>query len=63
MELSRQEYWGGLPCPSPGDLPNLGIKPGSTALQADSLPIRGGDLKLSSIAHDEYSESNSQVQC
>ena len=29
MEFSRQEYWGGLPCPSPGDLPNPGIKPGS----------------------------------
>ena len=29
MGFSRQEYWGGLPCPSPGDLPDLGIKPGS----------------------------------
>ena len=29
MEFSRQEYWGGLPCPSPVDLPNPGIKPGS----------------------------------
>ena len=37
MELSRQEYWSGLPCPTPGDLPNPGIKPGSPALQADSL--------------------------
>ena len=37
-EFSRQEYWGGLPCPSPGDLPNLGIKPGSPALQANTLP-------------------------
>ena len=27
MEFSRQEYWSGLPCPPPGDLPNLGIKP------------------------------------
>ena len=34
--FSRQEYWGGLPFPSPGDLPNPGIKP-SPALQADSL--------------------------
>ena len=33
---SRQEYWSGLPCPSPEDLPNPGIKPGSPALQADS---------------------------
>ena len=38
MGLSRQEYWGGLPFPSPGDLPNLGIKPESPALQADSSP-------------------------
>ena len=35
--LSRQEYWSGLPFPSPGDLPNPGIKPKSPALQADSL--------------------------
>ena len=38
MELFRQEYWTGWPCPSPGDLPNSGIKPASPALQADSLP-------------------------
>ena len=37
MEFSRQEYWSGLPCPSPGDLSNPGIKPGSSALQVDSL--------------------------
>ena len=35
--LSRQEYWSGLPRPPPGDLPNPGIKPRSSALQADSL--------------------------
>ena len=39
MEFSRQEYWGGLLFPSPGDLPNPEIKPGSPALQADSLPF------------------------
>ena len=38
MEFSRQEYWGGLPFPSPGDLPDTGIKPGSPILQADALP-------------------------
>ena len=37
MGFSRQEYWRGLPFPSPGDLPHPGIKPGSLALQADSL--------------------------
>ena len=36
--FSRQEYWSGLPFPSPGDLPNPGIKSGSPALQADALP-------------------------
>ena len=36
--FSRQEYWSGLPFPSPGDLPDPGIQPGSLALQADSLP-------------------------
>ena len=38
MEFSRQEYWSGLPFPSPGDLPNPGIKPRSPPLQADSSP-------------------------
>ena len=38
MGFSRQEYWSGLPFPSPGGLTDTGIKPGSPALQADSLP-------------------------
>ena len=38
MGFSRQEYWSGLPFPSPGDLPDPGIKPRSPTLQADSLP-------------------------
>ena len=38
MGFSRQEYWSGLPFPSPGDLPSPGIEPRSPALQADSLP-------------------------
>ena len=40
MEFTRQEYWSGLPCPPPGDLPDPGIKhmsPKSPALQVDSL--------------------------
>ena len=37
IEFSRQEYWNELPFPPPGDLPDSGIKPGSPALQADSL--------------------------
>ena len=37
MGFSRQEYWSGLPFPSPGDLPDSGIEPGSPALEADAL--------------------------
>ena len=37
MGFSRQEYWSELPFPSPGDLPNPGIEPGSPTLQADTL--------------------------
>ena len=36
--LSRQEYWRGLPCPPPGNLPNPGIEPRSPVLLVDSLP-------------------------
>ena len=39
MGFSRQEYWTGLPFPSPGDLPDPGVKPRSPALQADFLPL------------------------
>ena len=38
MEVSMQEYWNGLPFPSPGDLPDPGIEPGTPALWTDSLP-------------------------
>ena len=36
MEFSRQEYWSGLPFPSPEDLPDPGIEPTSPALETDS---------------------------
>ena len=39
MEFSRQEYWNGLPFPSPGALPDPGVKPRSPTFQADSLPF------------------------
>ena len=42
--LQRQEYWSGLPCPPPGDLPNPGIKPTSPALQADSFPSESPEV-------------------
>ena len=51
MESSRQEYWSELLFPTPGDLPDPGIKPVSPALQANSLPLNHWeslrDLKLS----------------
>ena len=40
MGFSRPECWSGLPFPSPGDLPDPGIKPRSPALQADALPSK-----------------------
>ena len=39
MVFVRQEYWNGLPFPSPGDLPDPGIKPMSPGWQVDSLPL------------------------
>ena len=38
MRFSRQEYWSGVPFPSPGDLPNPGIEPGFPVFQANVLP-------------------------
>ena len=48
MEFSRQEYWSGLPFPSPGDLPDPRIEPRSPALQADALPSEppGNDTNI-----------------
>jgi len=42
----RQGYWSRLPFPSPGDLPDQGIKPNSPALQADILPIEPSEKSL-----------------
>ena len=51
MGFSRRECWSRLPFPSPGDLPDPGIEPGSPALQADALPSEppGKPLKLVSV--------------
>ena len=57
MGFSRQECWGGLPFPSPGDLPYPGIEPPSPALQADALPSEppGKPLELLElIIHSAY---------
>ena len=40
MDYTVRAFWSGQPFPSPGDLPNPGIKPRSPALQADSLPAK-----------------------
>ena len=51
MGFPRQEYWSGLPCSPPGDLPDPGIEPGSPALQADSLLSEPPDPTQSGSGH------------
>ena len=51
---SRPEYWSGLPFPSPGDLPNPGIKPMSPALQADSSSAELGGKPFPLRCHIPY---------
>ena len=57
MGFSRQEYWSGLPFPSPGDLPDPGIEPKSPTLEADALtsepPGKKHVLKCSSTVSVE----------
>ena len=52
MEFSRQEHWSGLPFPSPGDLPDPGIEPGSPTLQADALPSEPPGKITSNMAEE-----------
>ena len=54
MGFSRQEYWSGLPCPSPGDLPNPGVEPRSPALQADCLPTEPPGKPLICMKWDNW---------
>jgi len=54
--FSRQEYWSGLPFPSPGDLPNPGMVPGSSVLQVDSLPSEPPGKTLDCDSSRESSE-------
>ena len=57
MGFSRQEYWSGLPFPSPRDLPNAGIEPRSPSVQADSLqPELRGKPKLEERAKQMNTE-------
>ena len=53
MEFSRQEYWSGLPFPSPGNLPDPGIKPGSPTLQAEALPSKSPGKSLIPLFHQK----------
>ena len=53
MGFSMQEYWSGLPFPSPGDRPNQGSEPRCPALQADSLPSEPPG-KPCNVQHDKY---------
>ena len=57
MGFSRQEYWSGLPFPSPGDLPDPGIEPRSPALEADTLTSEPPYKKLEIGLTETYSES------
>ena len=58
MGFSRQEYWSGLPFPSPGDLPDPGIEPRSPALQADALP---SELPGKSTSQNGHHQKNLQT--
>ena len=53
MEFSRQEYWSGLPCPPPGDLPDPGIESRSPGLQADSLSSEPPGQEEKGVTEDE----------
>ena len=61
--FSRQEYWSGLPFPSPGDLPDSGIKHGSPALQTDSLPPEppGKTIAFLVVEFSKYNNVSSSV--
>ena len=70
MGFSRQGYWSELPFPSPGDLSDPGIKPGSPALQADALPSEppgnplysGSDKQIKGITSDRQNPEELWVE-
>ena len=64
MEFSRQEYWSELPVPSPGDLPNPGIEPGSHKLQADALTSAppGKPFKYKNTVSQKTSYRDTELQ-
>ena len=60
MGFSRQAYWSGLPFPSPGDLPNPGIEPGPSALQADALTSKLPGIPFNLL---QFSEVKQRLLC
>ena len=63
MEFPRQEYWSGLPFPSPGDLPNPGIEPRSRALQADALPSEPSKTKILGLSNQAEDSLSIRDEC
>ena len=63
VEFSRQEYWSGQPLPSPGDLPDPGIKPGSPSLQVDSLPAEPPGKPQYVVMAPKQIQRNWYIQC
>ena len=61
MEFSRQEYWSGLPFPSPGDLPHPGIKPRSPELQADTLPSEPPRKQIGASLNKYFKETQIKI--
>ena len=65
MEFSRQEYWSGLPCPPPGDLPTRGSNsclPASPVLQEDSLPGEPPGKLLSHEGHQIMTHGDGRLE-
>ena len=62
MGFSRQEYWSGLPFPSPGDLPDPGIEPGSPALQSDALPSEPPGTNVNKFTINILSKKHQELQ-
>ena len=56
MGFSRQEYWSGLPFPSPGNLPDPGIEPGSPTLEADALTSEPPGKPIQRIQLKEFTQ-------
>ena len=63
MGFSREEYWSGLPSPSPGDLPDPGIEPRSPALQSDALPSEPPGNPISSTQILQWAVQRAYFLC